>query len=180
MPAIELLIMDPETHQPLPTGVQGEVCCRGYNVMKGYYKMPEATAKAVDKDGWLRSGDLGVMDEDGYLSITGRHKDMIIRGGENIYPREIEEFIYRMEGIQDVQVVGVPSEKYGEQVGAFVVLKEGYDYGPEDIRDFCRGKISSYKVPKYVTFVKQYPMTASGKIQKYKLRDQAAELYPDA
>lgn len=180
MPAIELLIMDPETHQPLPTGVQGEVCCRGYNVMKGYYKMPEATAKTVDKEGWLRSGDLGVMDEDGYLSITGRHKDMIIRGGENIYPREIEEFIYRMEGIQDVQVVGVPSEKYGEQVGAFVVLKEGYDYGPEDIRDFCRGKISSYKIPKYVTFVKQYPMTASGKIQKYKLRDQAAELYPDA
>ncbi|MHC1726969.1 MAG: AMP-binding protein [Syntrophobacteraceae bacterium] len=180
MPAIELLIMDPETHQPLPSGVQGEVCCRGYNVMKGYYKMPEATAKTVDKDGWLRSGDLGVMDEDGYLSITGRHKDMIIRGGENIYPREIEEFIFRMDGIQDVQVVGVPSEKYGEQVGAFVVLKEGFDYGPEDVRDFCRGKISSYKIPKYVTFLKQYPMTASGKVQKYKLREQAAELFPDA
>jgi fatty-acyl-CoA synthase len=180
MPAIELAIMDPETRKHLPSGVIGEVCCRGYNVMKGYYKLPEATAEAVDSDGWLHSGDLGVIDEDGYLSITGRHKDMIIRGGENIYPREVEEFIYRMEGIQDVQVVGVPSAKYGEEVCAFVILKEGFSCSPEDVRDFCRGKISSYKVPKYVAFIDKYPLTASGKVQKFKLREKSADLFPSA
>ncbi|MFZ2448762.1 MAG: AMP-binding protein [Syntrophobacteraceae bacterium] len=180
MPEIEVCLMDPETRKPTPTGAQGEVCCRGYNVMKGYYKMPEATAEAVDAEGWLHSGDLGVLDEDGYLAITGRYKDMIIRGGENIYPREVEEYIFKMEGIQDVQVVGVASGKYGEQVGAFVVLKDGYSYTPDDIRDYCRGKISSYKVPKYVVFIDKYPLTASGKVQKYKLRQQANELFPDA
>ena len=180
MPSIEVAIMDPETRQPLPSGVQGEVCCRGYNVMKGYYKLPEATAKTIDENGWLRTGDLGVMDEDGYLSITGRHKDMIIRGGENIYPREIEEFIFRMNGIQDVQVVGVPSMKYGEQVGAFVILKQGVEYSPEDVRDFCRGQISNFKIPKYVVFTDKYPLTASGKVQKYKLREKASELFPEA
>jgi fatty-acyl-CoA synthase len=180
MPEIEVAIRDPETHQPLPPGVQGEVCCRGYSIMKGYYKMPEATAKVILEDGWLLSGDLGVMDEDGYLTITGRHKDLIIRGGENISPREIEEFIYRMDGIQDVQVVGVPSLKYGEQVGAFVIMKEGYDLSPEDVQDFCRGKISNYKVPKYVSFIEQLPLTASGKVQKFKLRETAASLWPDA
>jgi fatty-acyl-CoA synthase len=180
MPAIEVAIMDPETRQPLSAGVQGEVCCRGYNVMKGYYKMHEATAKTIDENGWLRTGDLGVMDKDGYVSITGRHKDMIIRGGENIYPREIEEFIFRMDGIQDVQVVGVPSMKYGEQVGAFVILKKGVDHSPEDVRDFCRGKISNFKIPKYVIFTDNYPLTASGKVQKYKLREKAAALFPEA
>jgi fatty-acyl-CoA synthase len=180
MPEIEVAIMDTETHKPVPPGVQGEVCCRGYNVMKGYYKMPEATAKTILEDGWLLSGDLGIMDEDGYVAITGRFKDLIIRGGENISPREVEEFIYRMEGIQDVQIVGVPSKKYGEQVGAFVILKQGYDIVPEDVQDFCRGKISNYKVPKYVTFIRQLPLTASGKVQKYKLRGQAAELWPEA
>ncbi len=180
LPEVEVAIRDPDNQQPLPIGTIGEICCRGYNVMKGYYKMPEATAQAVDKDGWLRSGDLGVMDEDGYITITGRHKDMIIRGGENIYPREVEEFIFKMDGIQDVQVVGVPSAKFGEQVGAFVVRKEGYDFTEEDVRDFCRGKISNYKVPKYVAFIDKYPLTASGKVQKYKLRDQAAALWPDA
>ncbi len=180
MPGIEVRIVDPDTGAILGPGEQGEVCCRGYNVMKGYYNMPEATAEAIDADGWLHSGDLGVMDEDGYLAITGRHKDMIIRGGENIYPREIEEFLYRMEGIADVQVAGVPSEKYGEEVGAFVILKEGQEaYQPEDIKDFCRGQISHYKIPKYVAFVKDYPMTASGKIQKYKLREMAETLFPD-
>ena len=179
MPGIEVKIVDPETHEVLPPGQQGEVCCRGYNVMKGYYNMPEATAEAIDADGWLHSGDLGVMDADGYLAITGRHKDMIIRGGENIYPREIEEFLYRLDGIADVQVAGVPSEKYGEEVGAFIVLKEGQTYQPEDIRDFCRGQISHYKIPKYVAFVNDYPMTASGKIQKYKLRAMAEELFPN-
>ena len=179
MPGVEVKIVDPDTGKILGPGEQGEVCCRGYNVMKGYYNMPEATAEAIDAHGWLHSGDLGVMDHDGYVAITGRHKDMIIRGGENIYPREIEEFLYRMEGIADVQVAGVPSEKYGEEVGAFVILKEGQTYAPEDIKDFCRGRISHYKIPKYVAFVNDYPMTASGKIQKYKLREMAEHLFPD-
>ncbi|MDL2328137.1 AMP-binding protein [Desulfosarcina sp. OttesenSCG-928-A07] len=179
MPHIEIKIVHPETGEKLPPGIQGEICCRGYSVMKGYYKMPEATEKAIDADGWLHTGDLGVMDEDGYLSITGRQKDMIIRGGENIYPREIEEFLYRMEGISDVQVVGVPSQKYGEEVGAFVILKEGSDLQPEDIRDFCRGQIARYKIPKYVAFVDSFPLTASGKVQKYKLQEQSLALFPD-
>ena len=179
MPAIEVRIVNPETGETLPPGRQGEVCCRGYNVMKGYYNNPEATAEAVDPEGWLHSGDLGVMDEAGYLTITGRHKDMIIRGGENIYPREIEEFIHGMTGVADVQVVGVPSPKYGEEVGAFVILKEGIDYRPEDIRDFCRGKISRYKIPEYVAFVDDFPLTASGKVQKFKLQEMSIRIFPD-
>jgi len=180
MPCIEVKLVDPETGKQVGPGKQGEICCRGYNVMKGYYNMPEATAKAIDEDGWLHSGDLGVMDENGYIAITGRSKDMIIRGGENISPREIEEFIYRMDGVADVQVVGVPSKKFGEEVGAFVIKKAGYDFTEEDIRDFCRGKISRYKVPKYISFIKSYPMTASGKVMKYKLRELSHELFPDA
>jgi fatty-acyl-CoA synthase len=180
MPGIEVKIVDPETRRDLPVGTIGEICCRGYSLMKGYYNMPEATAEAIDAEGWLHSGDLGVLDEHGYLSITGRHKDMIIRGGENIYPLEIEEFVRRLPGIMDVQVVGVPSKKYGEQVGAFVQLEAGADLQPEDVRDLCRGQISRYKIPKYVTIVDQYPLTASGKIQKYKLVEQAAALWPDA
>ncbi len=178
MPEIEVQVVDPETNKAVGPGVQGEVCCRGYNVMRGYYNMPEETSRTIDPEGWLHSGDLGVMDEEGYLSITGRLKDMIIRGGENIYPREVEEFLYTMEGIRDVQVVGVPSNKYGEEVVAFVILKDGYDYASEDVRDYCRGKIARYKTPKYVSFLKEYPMTASGKVQKYKLREMAAELFP--
>ena len=177
MPAIEVKVADSETGEEVPRGTQGEVCCRGYNIMKGYYNMPEATAKSIDNHGWLHSGDLGTMDQEGYLSITGRLKDMIIRGGENIYPREIEEFLYNMDGIYDVQVVGVPSEKYGEEVGAFVILKEGVDYAPEDIRDFCRGRIARYKIPNYITFVDSFEMTASGKVQKYKLREKAAQIF---
>jgi len=176
MPEIEVRIVDPETNKPLAHGMQGEVCCRGYNIMEGYYNQPDETAAVIDGEGWLHSGDLGIMDVHGYLQITGRYKDMIIRGGENIYPREIEEYLYQMEGISDVQVVGVPSEKYGEEVGAFVILKEGYSYTPEDIKDFCRGQISRYKVPKYVFFVTSYPMTASGKIQKYKLVELSRSL----
>jgi fatty-acyl-CoA synthase len=179
LPEIEIRIVDPETHEGMSPGQQGEVCCRGYNVMKGYYNMPEATARAIDAEGWLHSGDLGVMDENGYLSITGRHKDMIIRGGENIYPREIEEFLYKMEGVSDVQVVGVPSRKYGEEVGAFIVQKEGFDLQPSDVQDFCRGKISRYKIPKHITFINSYPMTASGKVQKFILRQQSADIFPD-
>ncbi|MGL1862929.1 MAG: AMP-binding protein [Pseudodesulfovibrio sp.] len=180
MPEIEIKITDPETGELCPPHTQGEVCCRGYNVMKGYYNNPKATEETIDSDGWLHSGDLGVLDDDGYLSITGRLKDMVIRGGENIYPREIEEFLYTMDGVLDVQVAGVPSKRLGEEVGAFIILKEGADLKSEDVIDYCRGKISRYKVPKYVTFMTEYPMTASGKIQKYKLRDHAHELWPNA
>ncbi|HBT88541.1 AMP-binding protein [Desulfobacter sp.] len=179
LPHLEVKVIDLGTGKELPRGQQGEVCVKGYSVMKGYYNNPEATAQTIDEEGWLHSGDLGVMDEAGNLSITGRHKDMIIRGGENIYPREIEEFLYRMEGIRDVQVAAVPSEKYGEEVGAFVILNEGANLEPSDIQDFCRGKISRYKIPRYVHFIDQYPMTASGKIQKYKLTEMSEEIWPE-
>ena len=178
MPRIEVKITDPETGEEKGPGEQGEVCCRGYNVMRGYYNMAEATAKTIDADGWLHTGDLGVLDADGYLAITGRYKDMIIRGGENIYPREIEEFLYQLEGVVDVQVVGVPSKKYGEEVGAFVIKKSDSDLTGQDIRDFCRGRISRYKIPKHVAFVDAYPMTASGKIQKYKLQELSVDTFP--
>jgi len=180
MPEVEVMIKDPETNEESPRGAQGEICTRGYLVMKGYYNMPEATAKAIDADGWLHSGDLGVMDEDGYVAVTGRLKDMIIRGGENIYPREIEEFLYHMDGLSDVQVAGVPSKKYGEEVGAFIIQKDGVELTPEEVQAYCKGQIAFHKIPRYVVFLDQYPMTASGKIQKYKLRDLAAELFPDA
>ena len=180
MPEIEVRIKDPETGEDSPRGVVGEICCRGYNVMRGYYNNPEGTASAIDIDGWLHSGDLGTMDEDGYVTVTGRLKDMIIRGGENVYPREIEEYLYRMDGIMDVQVAGVPSRKYGEEVGAFIILKPDVTMEPEDVQDFCRGQISRYKIPKFIAFVESYPMTASGKIQKFKLRELAAELFPQA
>jgi len=177
---VEVEIIDPETGKICPPGVPGEFCCRGYNVMKGYYNMPDETAKAIDKDGWLHSGDIGIKDENGYFSVTGRIKDMIIRGGENIYPKEVEDFLYNMPGIRDVQLVGVPSKKYGEQPGAFIITKENVSLTPQDVQDFCRGKIAWYKIPKYVVFVKEYPMTASGKIMKFKLRETAAEMWPDA
>jgi len=180
MPGIEVRVVDPDTNQPVDHGVQGEVCCRGYNVMKGYYNMPEATAQTIDAQGWLHSGDLGVMDEQGYLAITGRIKDMIIRGGENIYPREVEEFLYTMQGVSDVQVVGVPSRKYGEEVGAFIIPRPGVVLSPDEVRDYCRGKIARYKTPKYIAMVDSYPMTASGKIQKFKLRENAGKLFPEA
>jgi fatty-acyl-CoA synthase len=180
MPGIEVAIFHPDTGERCPPNTPGEVCCRGYSVMKGYYKMPEETALAIDRDGWLHSGDVGVEDEQGYFAITGRIKDMIIRGGENIYPKEIEDFIHHMPGIQDVQVVGVPSKKYGEQPGAFIILKPGAALTEADVQDFCRNKISWYKIPKFVAFTAAYPQTASGKIQKYKLREEAARLWPDA
>jgi len=175
-PAVEVKVANPETGEELKPGEQGELCCRGYNVMKGYYKNPEATAKAIDGDGWLHSGDLGVMDEHGYFKVTGRIKDMIIRGGENIYPREIENFLYTMPQIQAIEVAGVPSPKYGEEVGAFIKRRPGVELHEEDVIDFCRGKISHYKIPKYIFFVDEFPMTASGKIQKYKLRELSLEL----
>ena len=152
------------------------MCNRGYNTMKGYYKNPQATTEVIDKNGFLHSGDLGVKDEDGNYRITGRIKDMIIRGGENIYPREIEEFLYQLEGVKDVQVAGIPSKKYGEAVGAFIIRHEGADLHESDVRDFCIGKISRYKIPKYIFFVKEFPMTGSGKIQKFKLKDIGLQL----
>lgn len=173
LPGAEVKIIDIETGATLPPGKQGELCARGYMVMKGYYKMPEETAKVIDAEGWLHTGDLAIMDENGYCKITGRIKQMIIRGGENIYPKEIEEFLYTHPKVSDVQIYGVPDRKYGEQVMAAIVLKKGVTMDEEEVKAFCRGRIANYKVPKYVKFVDSYPMTASGKIQKFKLREMA-------
>jgi len=173
--AVDVRVIDPETGEDCPPGVPGELCCRGYNVMKGYYKMPEATAAVIDSEGFLHSGDLGTVDEHGYYRITGRIKDMIIRGGENIYPREIEEFLYTMPGIEDAQVIGVPDAKYGEIVGAFVRRSPGSDITESDVQEFARSRMARYKAPKHVFFVDEFPLTASGKIQKYILRQMAAE-----
>ena len=175
-PFTEVKIVNTDTGDECPPGVQGEICCRGYLVMKGYYKNPQATAEVINADGWLHSGDLGMKDERGYYSITGRIKDMIIRGGENIYPREIEEFLYHLEGVKDIQVAAIPSQKYGEEVGAFIILKEGVTLTDEVVKDFCRGKIARHKIPKYVFFVHEFPMTGSGKIQKFKLKETGLQL----
>ncbi len=180
MPGIEVRVGDPQTCEELPRGQVGEIMCRGYNVMKGYYNMPEDTAKAISPEGWLHSGDLGVMDDNGYLRVTGRIKDMIIRGGENVYPREVEEFLLGMPGLLDVQVVAVPSRKYGEEVGAFIIPKPGVELFAEDVRAFCRGKVAWYKIPRYIKMVTGFPLTASGKIQKFKLREMAAATWPEA
>ncbi|HET7480729.1 MAG TPA: AMP-binding protein, partial [Rubrobacteraceae bacterium] len=177
LPDTEVRIVSVETGEDCAPGEQGELWTRGYLVMKGYYKMEEKTREVIDEDGWLHTGDLAVMDEDGYVKITGRAKDMIIRGGENVYPREIEEFLYTHPDISDVQVYGVPDEKYGEQVAAAVKVKPGASLTAEEVKDYCRENIAYYKVPEYVDFVEEYPMTASGKIQKYKLRETAVERY---
>jgi fatty-acyl-CoA synthase len=173
---VEVRVVDPETGKDCPPGVPGEFLCRGYNIMKGYYRMPEATAAVIDADGWLHSGDVGTVDEDGYYRITGRIKDMIIRGGENIYPREIEEFLYTMPGVEDVQVVGVPDAKYGEVVGAFVRRSPGSPITETDVQEYARARMARYKAPAHVFFVDAYPQTASGKIQKFKLREMAKDL----
>ena len=170
-PNVEAKVIDPETGKDVPPNTVGEIVTRGYHVMKGYYKMPEATAQVIDEDGWLHTGDLGVRDEDGYYRITGRLKDMIIRGGENIYPREIEEFLYTHPSVTDVQVVGVRDHKYGEEVLACVILKPGAKETEEALIQFIRDGLSKHKAPRYVRFVNSFPMTASGKIQKYKLRE---------
>ncbi|MDR0443596.1 MAG: AMP-binding protein [Treponema sp.] len=176
LPGVEVTIRDPVAGEECADGETGEFCCRGYNTMKGYYKMPEATAQCIDKNGWLHSGDLGVKNADGNFRVTGRIKDMIIRGGENISPKEIEDFLYTMPGVKDVQVAGVASEKYGEEVGAFIILQPDVTMTEEDVLDYCRGKISRFKIPKYVFFVDSYPLTASGKIQKYLLREMGNKL----
>lgn len=179
LPNVEIKIVNPETGEECGIEEQGEICCRGYNVMKGYYNNQEATANAIDKDGWLHSGDLAIKNADGFYRITGRIKDMIIRGGENIYPREIENYLYKLDEIEAVEVVGVPSPKYGEQIGAFIKLKEGKELAQEDVKEYCRGQIARFKIPKYIFFIDGFPMTASGKIQKYKLKQLSLELLKD-
>ncbi len=166
---IEVKIVDPNG-ETVPIGEQGELCGRGYMVMKGYDQDPEATARAIDNEGWLHTGDLATMRPDGYFRITGRLKDMIIRGGENIYPREVEEFFYTHPKVADVQVVGLPDEKFGETVAAWIRLKAGHIAAEEEIREFCRGRIAHYKVPQYIRFVDSFPMTVTGKIQKFRIR----------
>ena len=180
LPGVEVAIINPETGTIAPIGQDGEICCRGYGNMVGYYKMPEQTAKCIDANGGLHSGDIGHMDADGYYDITGRLRDLIIRGGENISPKEVEDFLGTMPGIRDVAVVGCPSKKYGEQPVAFIIRSEGSDISEHDVSAFCKDKIAWFKIPKYVRFVDTFPMTASQKIQKYKLRDMARELWPEA
>jgi len=180
LPGVEVAIIDPETGMLAPLGTDGEICCRGFNNMKGYYKMPEQTAKCIDEKGWLHSGDIGRMDADGYYYITGRLKDLIIRGGENISPKEVEDFLGTMPGVKDVAVVGCPSKKYGEQPAAFIIPAAGATISEHDVAAFCKDRISWFKIPKYVHFLDIFPMTASQKIQKYKLREMAHELWPDA
>jgi fatty-acyl-CoA synthase len=175
LPEVEVKIVKPGTMEEVPRGVQGELCTRGYHVMDGYYKNPDATRDAIDEEGWLHTGDLAVMDENGYCRVTGRLKDMIIRGGENIYPREIEEFLYSHPKVLDVQVVGIPDSVYGEEVMAWIIMKEGEKATAGEIKEYFKGKISKHKIPRYIEFTESYPMTASGKIQKFKLREQAME-----
>ena len=175
-PGVECKIIDPDTGEELPINTPGEFCARGYNIMKGYYKMPEATAQAIDKDGWLHTGDLCTVDEDGYYKVVGRIKDMIIRGGENIYPKEIEECLYTCDKVSDVQVIGVPSEAYGEEVMACVILKEGEEMTEEEVKEFVGARMAKHKVPRYVRFVDSFPTNAAGKIQKFKMREEAIEI----
>ncbi len=174
-PHVEIKIIDPETGRIVPRGSPGEFCTRGYSVMLGYWGNPEATRIAIDAAGWMHTGDIAVMDEDGYSNITGRIKDMIIRGGENIYPREIEEFLYAHPEISDVQVIGVPSEKYGEEVMAWVKLRENATATGEDLASYCKGKIASYKIPHYWKFVDSFPMTVTGKVRKVEMRESAVK-----
>ena len=175
LPNVEIRLVDPETGVDIPVGKQGELLTRSFMVMKGYYNLPEASAAAVDKDGWLHTGDLATVDGDGYYRITGRLKDMIIRGGENVYPREVEEFLYTHPKIADVQVIGVPDERFVEEVMAWVMLKPGETADEEEIREYCKGKIAHYKIPRYVKMTTEFPMTVTGKIQKFKMREVAIE-----
>lgn len=175
LPEIECRIVDPETNKELPDNVTGEFVARGYNLMKGYYKMPKATQAAIDSEGWLHTGDLACRTPEGNFRITGRLKDMIIRGGENIYPKEIEEFIYTHPKVKDVQVIGVPDEQYGEEIMACVILKSGEEITADELKTFIRDHIARHKVPKYIDFVNEFPMNAAGKIQKYKMREEAVE-----
>ena len=173
IPGVEVRIIDPQTGQPLPDDQSGELCCRGHNVMLEYYNLPEQTAKAIDAEGWLHTGDMALRQPDGYYRITGRFKDLIIRGGENIAPREIEELLYQHPQVEDVQIVGVPDRKFGEEVAAWVKLRAGATVTEDEIRDFCRTRLAHFKTPRYVKFVESFPTTVTGKIQKFKIREQA-------
>ena len=174
-PHVQIKIVDPQTGQVVPVGERGELCTRGYSVMLGYWDNEEATRTSIDAARWMHTGDLATMDDEGYLNIVGRIKDMIIRGGENVYPREIEEFLYSHPKIQDVQVIGVPDEKYGEEIMAWVKLREGQATTQDEIRDYCRGKIAHYKIPRYVHFVDAFPMTVTGKVQKFLMREESVK-----
>jgi fatty-acyl-CoA synthase len=176
-PHVEIKLVDPATERTVPRGQPGELCTRGYSVMLGYWQDPDNTREAIDRAGWMHTGDLATMDEAGYVRIVGRSKDMIIRGGENVYPREIEEFLYTHPGVADVQVVGIPDERYGEEIVAFVRREAGAQLDEDALREHCRTRIAHYKVPRHVRFVEEFPMTVTGKVQKFKLRQQAiAEL----
>jgi fatty-acyl-CoA synthase len=174
-PHVEVKIVDPTTGRIVPRGTPGELCTRGYSVMLGYWNDPHATRQAIDEGRWMHTGDLATMDDDGYVNIVGRIKDMVLRGGENIFPREVEEFLYTVPGISDVQVIGVPDAKYGEELMAWVKLRPGASLTGEDIRAYCRGKVATYKIPRYYKFVDSFPMTVSGKIQKFKMRETAIQ-----
>ena len=171
IPHTELKVVDPATGKTVPIGEQGEICARGYQIMRGYYNNEKATKEAIDEAGWLHTGDIGLMREDGAFKITGRIKDMIIRGGENIYPREIEEFLYTNSKIRDAQVIGVPDRKMGEEICVWIQLREGESATEEEIKEWCTGRIAHYKIPRYVKFVTEFPMTVTGKIQKFKMRE---------
>ncbi len=175
LPDVEVKIVDPETGRELPDGQSGDLCCRGHVVMLGYFNLPEKTAEAIDADGWLHTGDLALRTPEGYFRITGRLRDLIIRGGENIYPREIEERLYQHPAVQDVQIVGIPDRKYGEEVLAWIKLRPGHNVTEQDIREFCRASLAHYKTPRHIKFVDSFPTTVTGKIQKYKIREQAIQ-----
>jgi len=173
LPHTEVKMIRPATGEVVPCGERGELCCRGYLVMAGYYQMEDATAAAIDAEGWLHTGDLATMDARGYVNIVGRLKDMVIRGGENLFPREIEEFLMRHPKVADVQVVGVPDAFFGEELLAVVIPKVGEPLTEQELRDHCKGQISHQKIPRYFQFVESYPLTASGKVQKFVLRERA-------
>lgn len=171
LPHTEVKIVDPQTGEIVPPGTNGELCARGYMVMNGYYNDPQSTAETIDSGGWLRTGDVAVADDEGYFRITGRIKEMIIRGGENIYPREIEEFLHQCPAIADVQVIGIPDTKYGEEVMAWVKLRDGAEFTDEDLKRFCKGRIADFKIPRHVKFVDEFPLTVTGKVQKFRMRE---------
>ena len=170
-PHVEVKVVDPDNGRVVPRGTTGELCTRGYVVMLGYWENPEATGEAIDQAGWMHTGDLATLDADGYANIVGRIKDMVIRGGENVYPREVEEFLYQHPAVSDVQVIGVPDVSYGEELCAWVRLREGQQVDGEELREWCRGRIASFKIPRYWRFVDEFPMTVTGKVQKFKMRE---------
>jgi len=170
-PHVEVKVVDPDSGRVVPRGTPGELCTRGYVVMLGYWDNEEATGEAIDRAGWMHTGDLATLDEDGYANVVGRIKDMVIRGGENVYPREVEEFLYQHPAVGDVQVVGVPDERYGEELCAWVRLREGQAVSGEELREWCRGRIATFKIPRYWRFVDEFPMTVTGKVQKFKMRE---------